>query len=622
MRFHMGISFSWRTIKKYLFYIIFALLAFFGFSFVYDNKDNMPLGSVLKVLADSNLTTTYNLSMQDYDSQLRSVSCGDNGTMYDVVNNFIDNYDDTYYNLTIGQPFYNGSYIVFYLTSKTYNYDILRYEGLSSGNKIMMIYPYSSSSIRRPRFTMNSTICSNYQENSEYQRFYTLYTTDTYISSNTSQYFNYNNYSSPSYDGDTYQVLDTTLNNNSSFDTNIWFYYSTIDYKLNSWGSSGLYGKSLYITDNDTLYNMNDYVPSYYDLHHSSIPDSPTFIGYKTSLDTFYTSIPVNNINNYQLKFKFDVPQSLLGYYQTPQEYIDNTSFNYICGGRVDHTNYYTYENFNCSLTSSYTNTDSSIEYTFNNFSTSQSLSNYDKVYITINSNYLDTNVSTTIYNLSYTYNLGDFYNSQYKGSIFENFSNLPLNFRLYLSSNNSINNSTLFVRKSNFINYNVKYIGFSNTSQQQNLVIGSSILGNTNNGENVDFISTQVSNNIDTGIMIYQENSAIPVPSLEMFFNGGFVISINNNLSSNIFYYIDNEGNIQNNNFSIPIQSIDNTDYDISYYIGVVNSFINDLNNDSVEFSYLTQSFYNSLPLFFQTFLFVVFILICVYFTYLLIKR
>ena len=38
MRFHMGVSFSWRTIKKYLIPILLSLMAFFGFNFLKDNK--------------------------------------------------------------------------------------------------------------------------------------------------------------------------------------------------------------------------------------------------------------------------------------------------------------------------------------------------------------------------------------------------------------------------------------------------------------------------------------------------------------------------------------------------------------------------------------------------------
>lgn len=45
MRFHCGISFSWRTIKKFLIPILLGLLAFFGFNFINDSK-TIPLGYI------------------------------------------------------------------------------------------------------------------------------------------------------------------------------------------------------------------------------------------------------------------------------------------------------------------------------------------------------------------------------------------------------------------------------------------------------------------------------------------------------------------------------------------------------------------------------------------------
>lgn len=575
------------------------------------------------VFAYENTDTSYNLTMQDYDSQLRSVDCGSNGTMYNVINDIIDNFDDTYYNLFIGQPMSNGNSIVLYISRNNAPYNLYLYNGTTTNILTSSLY-FSTSQFRFPLYVMTNLVCSNYQERSDYQRFVNVYTNNLSSSSDLNNFYwdNYNapNRSSTDNTNDNYENF-TSLNNNDSFNTSLWFYYSSQQLKYSYYTNNSYYGKNLCITDNDTCYVKNDLIPSYYDLHHNDTPDTPSFIGYKTSLDTFYTSIPVNNVNNYQLKFSFKVPQSLLGAYQTTSEYIDNTRFNYVCSGRVDNTNYYSYETFPCSLTSSYTSTESSIEYTFNNFTTSSSLTNYDKIYITIDSSYIDDNINKIIFDLSYNYSLGDIFNTSYKGAIYEKFTNLPLNFRVYLSSNNSLNNSSLYVRKFNFINYNIKYNGFSNTNQQQNLVIGNSILGNIN-GESVDFISTQVSNNIDTGIMIYQQNSAIFLPSLELFFNSGIVVSFNNNSNSDTFYYIDSNGDIQSDNYIKPDYNDSSNDYDISYYINKVSSFIDELSNDCIEFSNYTQFFYNGFPLVFQTFIFVLFILACVYFTYLLIKK
>ena len=185
-----------------------------------------------------------------------------------------------------------------------------------------------------------------------------------------------------------------------------------------------------------------------------------------------------------------------------------------------------------------------------------------------------------------------------------------------------NVNNFFTYVRKSNFSDYNLKYIGFSNISQKQNLVIGTSILGTPLENNSSEFIAAQVSNNIDTGLMIYQENGNLFVPNLQLFFNGGIVLSLNTTINNNDFAYIDNTGTIQNGTFEKPVISSDDTSYDISYYTNYVSSFIDDLSASSLAISIYTQEFYNSLPLFFQTFIFVIFILACIYFVYFLIKR
>lgn len=53
MRFHFGMSFSWRTIKKYLIPILLGVLAYFGFNFLYDNTSIPPIG-IINVYASEN----------------------------------------------------------------------------------------------------------------------------------------------------------------------------------------------------------------------------------------------------------------------------------------------------------------------------------------------------------------------------------------------------------------------------------------------------------------------------------------------------------------------------------------------------------------------------------------
>lgn len=580
-----------------------------------------------KTYAYYNESTSWNLTMQNYDSFLKNTSCGENGSFYEVVNDFIDNTSTEYYDLIVGPPVItndNVSSIRFYIKWKsTIQYRSLQYYGFNSSpsSTLRLKMVFSSNTDRVPYLSITDNTCSNYQNTSGYTMFKNLTDTGNYNSATTTGDFIYNFYG-PLEEYSSYMSFGPNyFSNDLSYNTDTWYYYSSSPFLFGRYNytNNSIFNKKLCITDNDTCYVLNDTLPSYYDLHHNDAPDTPQFIGYKESLDTFYTSLLPSDISNYNLKINFRVPQSLLGFYQTPQEYLDNTTFNYICSGRVNYTDYFTYESFPCSLNMSYSNDDSTITYNFNNFTSNATLSNYDKIYITINSNYLDSNINTVIYDLKYTYNLGEFFNTSYKGNIYETFTSLPLNFRMYFSSNNSTIDSNLYVRTYNFINYDIKYKGFSNTSNNVNLVVGSSILGIPIE-EPSNFINVNVSNNFDTGIMVYQENASIPIPKLELFFNGGMVVSLNTNLNNNNFYYVDSTGSIVNGNFTLP-QKEDNTKYNISYYVNIVNNFLNDLTNDSLEFATLTQSFYNSLPLFFQTFIFVVFILFCIYFTYLLIK-
>ena len=583
-----------------------------------------------KTFAYYNTDTSFNLTMQNYDLVLKNTSCGENGSFYEVVNDFIDNTSTQYYDLVVGPPVITDdivSSIRFYIKWKSnIQYRSLQYYGFNSSpsSTLNLKLVYSSNTDRVPYLSITNNTCSNYQNTSGYTMFKNLTDTGNYNSATTTGDFNYNFYG-PMGEYSSYMSFGSNyFSNDLSYNTDTWYYYSSSPFLFGRYNytNNSVFNKKLCISDNDTCYVLNDTLPSYYDIHHNDEPeDTSSFIGYKESLDTFYTSLLPSNISNYNLKINFKTPQSLLGFYQTPQEYIDNTSFNYICSGRINNSNYYSYETFNCSLSSSYVITnENTIEYTFNNLSLEHTLTNYDKIFITIKSNYLDSNISTTLFDLKYTYNLGSFYNTEFKGSIYEDFTSLPLNFKIYFSSNNTLANSNLYTKKYNFINYGLHYIGFSNISQNQNLVYGTSILGTTLNSDSSDFISTNVSNDIDTGIMIYQQDSAIPLPRLDLFFNAGIIVSINNT-SNNEFYYIDNTGTIQNSTFTIPISS-DNTKYDISYYVQTINNFLDDKKDSIYQLSILTQSFYNELPFGIQSSLFVVFIFFCLLLIFMLIKR
>lgn len=613
--------------KKYLKYIILSFICIFSF-----------LPQIVK--ADYNSNTTYTLNIPNEKEYLSQYTCGTDNvyTFTEYIIDTIENASSTYANIEIYLGMNSGSVdneniLSFYAWPKNYDMKDNFYalgKNVSSKGRFQISHSYNTFNSNNTfyYFEIKLNGCSSNSANlvgqasiDNFISFVLYGTYNTGVSNSVvSQFKKYDYYSSP-YWNCFISLLDNTFTNDNSYTiNNNWIYYSTIPIKLGiPSDTSQEFYKNIII--NDIEYSVGDIIPSVHDLESS--PPTPTFIGYKTSLDTFYTDITLNDFSSYSLTIDFNVPQSLLGYYQTPQEYIDNTSFDFVCSGRINYSNYYQYRNHPCSLNVTTSYTDNFVRYVFNGISTSDfnGLFDYDKIYVTIIPKYLNNDISTTLFNLTYTYSYGSFFNTEYKGAIYENFSNLPLNFKMYFSSNNSLDNSSLYVRKSNFIDYNIKYNGFSNTTQSMSVVIGSSILGSIDN-ENEGFVYTQVSNSIDTGIMIYQQNGIALLPRLDLFFNSGMYISINNVADSNSFYYVDSTGTIQNNNFVKPVYTDDSNDYDISYYINKVSSFIDDLSNDCVEFGNITQNFYNGLPVIFQTFILVIFILACIYFTYLLINR
>ena len=90
MRFHCGISFSWRTIKKFLIPFLLGILAIFGFNFIFENKDNIPFGRILKVNALENYDSEYDISYTNYDDFIKYYRLDSSGnTLKDFLDNII-----------------------------------------------------------------------------------------------------------------------------------------------------------------------------------------------------------------------------------------------------------------------------------------------------------------------------------------------------------------------------------------------------------------------------------------------------------------------------------------------------------------------------------------------------
>lgn len=398
--------------------------------------------------------------------------------------------------------------------------------------------------------------------------------------------------------------------------TNSILYYSTKDiiYINNSYSNNNnVYFKSLKI--NGVTYEQNDVLPTYLDLYSSS---NVSIIGDVPKLDTIYTNFSSSNYSNFNLTLEFDkVNTSLNGY-----EFFNNYYASEMCRGRVNHNNnYYTYDILSCTyeVDVTYSNNHVVVNYHnlqyFNNNVEVTDMSTYDKLFLTLSYSLNDSTIDMTSNNLSITFNTGNFIYNNYLGSIYDNFDSLPLLFKFYLSSNTS----SLFNVYSR-VNMPFPYTsnGFVFWSQYNpNTLQPTSLVGNIY----TNFTQIQVSNYINSSIMIFQNQTDTLVNSIDFIFNSDLVISYNDS-TSNIFYYIDSSDTIRNNNISVDYDLPNTNNYDISYYINQINNFIIGLNDDCLQISTLTQSFYDGMPVIMQSFVFIIFILLNIYFVYLLIKR
>lgn len=615
--------------KKFLKYFIFIIICIFTFN--------------LKVYATDYTDSTgkYVLTMPSYDFSQFLID--DTHTFQEFLDSFISvaNNSQTYYAIITTDTLYTRSlrYFNIYLIPKNENFTNISTFFGASYSSTKNFYTFYSPSINF--YIYNSFLFSD----NSYQPFGSdFYSSSVYLNFvsclnggtctlpfSTQNLTLYSHLANSIYLDYQFAFIDygssSTFYSQTAFGVSLIYYSSLpIIFQYNG-GISGYnnYIKTLSLKINGVDYSVGDRIPTYCELYDLCSTSSNTFVADSDSLYTSYTNFSPSDISNYSLSYEFNTYSTDLGYDADPQEYVDNLRFDYLCSGRIDNSDYYSYKSFPCSLTSSYTITDNTINYIFNSISYTENLSQYDKIFVTIKSNYLDSSIMTLVSNFRINFPIGNVYNTDFKGYIYDNFDNLPLNFDMYLSSNNSYEDSIVYALKSNTI-YNISYKALSNTSMNLAYATGQSILGSIDilTGTNTylkDFIRLAPTNNNGVGIAITQYGSEEQLPRLSLFFNSGIVISINSDKSQE-FYYVDKQGNVSTGQFNFNYVGSSGDNYNLSFYIDKVDSFINDLSDACIDLGGLTQNFYNNLPLFFQTFIFVIFILFCIYFTYLLIKK
>lgn len=641
MRFHLGVSFRWKSIKKFLFPLLIGLMSYFGFS----------LFGCIPVFAGTNYNTSFNFSIPNYDNDLDSKTCGDTN-MKNFIHNFISSFESNYSNnyvikvalnrlnsLHQDQSItYGDTHLIISIYPKTYN-SRNRVNFQMTSDYIYNFNYYHVSS--KPWFSTNNHTYYNFDINIDtcsispysmntYQSMITLLSSGTFSSSsNNSSTFSSSNGSYMYLDYDSFTNISVSDNTDVDLGEvfNNWLYYSSaeINFNQNPADCTG-YCKALHINNTNTTYQLSDIIPTFWDIKDSFNPPTPPspsyYIDYKDSLGTIYTNFPTNNVNNFDLNISFNT------YDLTALQYNQNLDYTWGCYGRINHNdNYYTYEKFSyCDFESNgdYILDSNLLNLRFNNFHIYDSndniisnFSNYDKLFFYIDFQYKDSSLNSTISNLNISFGDNVYYEDYFSGPIYDHF-NFPLYSKMLFST--SLNDYNYFYVKYSGTTLTNKYFLYK---QQYNLLDKSTLGSYSFVG--VDFQRLYANNNLNVGYMVYSQlsnqNSGFESSSLDVIINSSIIIS-SRDVSSNNFYYYDSSGTIVNNNFTINTDSNSTTSYNLDYYFEYLNDFMFNLSSKIDSFHDITQDFYNTMPIMLQSTLFILFILLCVYIIYREVRR
>lgn len=552
-----------------------------------------------------NVNTSYIFDVNDEDFSFQYFQ---DATYQDILDYFTS-LESEYYNISVLYDIHGGNN---YMTVILYPKNETQIYTNASSIGILNLYP-TNTSIHKS-LTLFGSLNSNFFGSTDYNNINNCIVNNTNCWTRSLSHGVGVDYKNNSLDSISIIVPQSslTIDDNDSinyldfyYHIDNYFYYSNVPQFI-SYSSTTLsngYTKKLII--NGIELSSGDNYPTYLDLFSSN--DVP-LLAYNSLQPFLIGGIDKNNISN----FKFN-----LGFNYVSKEYIESVRPYFYYFGRVDNGTYYSYQQLNCNgLGYSYSfDTDNNYvnaSYLYNGFSCIDDLTNIDKIYIRTDFNYDTTNnYNTYVYNLTYTVNggYGKFFNyssyiTPYGYTIYEKFDNLDDSYSILTSTNQESSTVQYFSNNNNtvYVNVNRDTLKVGQVSYNP-LTFGS--LYNTNGM----IFNYPNNDNIDT--------------TIELLFKSDVILSFKTIVDNHDTYtYYDNNNSLTTNTIDNNVIISFDDSYNTDYYNNIVSNYIDGLRDSIIEFSNLTQQFYNKLPDVFKTFIYVIFIMFCFYFTYLIIKR
>ena len=597
MRFHFGVSFRLKYLKKFLIPILLGLLTYFGIN---------GLIGFTNVYATAN-TNPNTYFIYDYPSIDFTTPFG-NYTMQQLLD--YGSYESQYY-YTIPVVEYNNSanllivkLVIYPKTITSLNYEYYIYNSSSGTTSELRQYITPNDNSISPRYI-------NLQSN---QNATTIQTNlDKYLNcveSNT--YCDTMNSSGRLQFGS--KAFSLGANNDYDFDINYvsitmqdynGFIYSSpvpITFISGTNTSNRAYYKSL--DYNDTIYQFNDTFYPYFSGGGGSNSDIDWGSNAVNKLDDIFVSnIPKADLSTLSFTLSFNY---------VDLDFVDNIKNQVFFFGRVNNSNYYSYEPIDCFLPngSAYGGEDNLYTHTFQNPTCTSSLDNYDQIFIRVRLMSTSQTGSNAIYNGSITTNKGyantsPIYNGPNYFGIMEYFDALPPNFNILLSTQED---PRYVVFRSNQY-----YTYMSHVTRDDNKIL--QVATGSDNTMLFDYGSLS---NRNVMIYNYTPSNSNENTNLFVFFGEDTIISSS---TTGSFTYYDNtntlvSGNVNNN------YQVSSSNYDLNVIFTKVNSYINGLEENMFDLHNLMQSIYDTMPEILQNVLSILYILALTYLLFKVIRK
>lgn len=621
MRFHMGVSFRLKTLKKFIWPVLIGLLAYFLGSGVITARAESS--GNYQTYVDVSTMTHCGKPLQEYldffiehtSDLYHDIVTYNNGVVsITFVPNFFDSLNmstigfDSPYTLTNYLAFnettlsstnsnllYNSGFTFSFDSSKCNNIDILdNVNAMRDFTDYMEEYQTITNYAPNPLFTnfnASNVVATKLSSTSQYVPLYTQNVNGVYIASIQSYY-----HSNVVQYNDQYVLY-----------TDFPVHFTNTPY--NTFQEPGyMYD---YININGKNYNVGDII--LWDYQNEEVLKDYSYIKDIFIYDT------VSNLSTLNFKFNFNPLDSNFSYAYYPviyyaygQVYHPGTESNnaYLTFDKIDVSR--------CNFTYRYNRSSDNITLEIDSFNCpSGTFTGYSIVSLDLIFEYGDYTYKPS--NLFYNYSLTS---DSIKTFINDSKINMQASgFFPYDSGNSTSSNNKIFV--SSYNNYTDIIYGVSDSKYFMAMPYTLDTLTLINPTMNdllwdKPYVYGNIGKNLNQGILFTTNPDQDSTYKLSIFFNEGVILSLSSN--TNVCSYTDSF-----NCSSINIDYDDNPpedNYDVDSYFTIVSDFIDSISNDMVNFGGLVQQVYDTIPPFISSFFVVLYILGNAFLVYKLINR